>query len=93
MTDVLIIGDTFRVPEMRHEIPLGVPDPFVYLERDGAKHVYVGSMEVDRIRGARSDLDRAPARGDRDRRDPRAEPRLPRDEARVGGSRRVPMPD
>ena len=54
MTDVLIIGDTFRVPEMRHEIPLGVPDPFVYLERDGARHVYVGSMEVDRIRGASS---------------------------------------
>jgi len=56
MTDVLIIGDTFRSPELRHEVPLGVPDPFVYLERDGARHVYVGSMEVDRIRGARGDL-------------------------------------
>ena len=42
MTDVLIIGDTFRSPELRHEVPLGVPDPFVYLERDGARHVYVG---------------------------------------------------
>ena len=41
MTDVLVIGDTFRCPEMRHEVPLGVPDPFVYLERDGARHVYV----------------------------------------------------
>jgi Xaa-Pro aminopeptidase len=51
MTDVLIIGDTFRSPELRHEVPLGVPDPFVYLERDGARHVYVGSMEVPRIRG------------------------------------------
>ena len=35
MTDVLIIGDTFRSPELRNEIPLGVPDPFVYLEHDG----------------------------------------------------------
>ena len=35
MTDVLIIGDTFRSPELRNEIPLAVPDPFVYLERDG----------------------------------------------------------
>ena len=51
MSDILIIGDTFRCPELRHEIPLGVPDPFVYLEHDGARHVYVGSMEVERIRG------------------------------------------
>ena len=56
MTDVLIIGDTFRSPELRHEIPLGVPDPFVYLERDGARHVYVGSMEVPRIRGIAPDI-------------------------------------
>jgi Xaa-Pro aminopeptidase len=52
VSDVLIIGDTFRCPELRHEVPLGVPDPFLYLERDGARHVYVGSMEADRIRGA-----------------------------------------
>jgi Xaa-Pro aminopeptidase len=56
MTDVLIIGDTFRSPELRHEVPLGVPDPFVYLERDGARHVYVGSMEVPRIRGVARDI-------------------------------------
>jgi len=52
VTDVLVIGDTFRCSELRHEVPIGVPDPFVYLERDGARHVYVHSMEVDRIRGA-----------------------------------------
>jgi len=51
VSDVLIIGDTFRSPELRHEVPLAVPDPFVYLERDGARHVYIGSMEVERIRG------------------------------------------
>lgn len=55
MDDVLIIGDTTRCPELRHEIPLLVPDPFVYLEVDGARHVYVGAMEVDRIREAAPD--------------------------------------
>ena len=56
MPDVLVIGDTYRSPELRHEVPLGVPDPFVYLEHDGGRHVYVGSMEVDRIRGLGLDL-------------------------------------
>ena len=56
MGDVLIIGDTFRTPELRHEIPLGVPDPFVYLEHDDARHVYVGSMEAPRIRGLGLDV-------------------------------------
>lgn len=56
MTDVLIIGDTFRSPELRNEIPLAVPDPFVYLEHDGGKHVYVGSMEAARIHGLGLDL-------------------------------------
>lgn len=56
MSDILIIGDTFRSPELRHEVPLGVPDPFVYLEHDGTRHVYIGSMEVDRIGGLGLDL-------------------------------------
>ena len=56
MPDVVIIGDTFRSPELRNEIPLAVPDPFVYLEHDGARHVYVGSMEAPRIRGLGLDL-------------------------------------
>jgi len=50
MTDILIYGDTVRSPELRHEIPLTVPDPFLYAERDGARHVYVGSLEIARIR-------------------------------------------
>jgi Xaa-Pro aminopeptidase len=50
MTDILIYGDTIRSPELRHEIPLTIPDPFLYVERDGARHVYVGSLEVARIR-------------------------------------------
>ena len=32
MPDVLIVGDTVRSPELRHEVPLSVPDPFLYAE-------------------------------------------------------------
>ena len=44
--DVVLLGDTTRSPELRHEIPLGIPDPFLYLERDGARHVVVVSFEI-----------------------------------------------
>src|SRR5579864_2979252 len=50
MTDILIYGDTVRSPELRHEVALTVPDPFLYAEHDGVRHVYVGSLEVARIR-------------------------------------------
>jgi Xaa-Pro aminopeptidase len=50
VADVLIFADTFRSPELRHEVPIGVPDPFLYLEKDGVKHIAIGSMEVPRLR-------------------------------------------
>jgi Xaa-Pro aminopeptidase len=50
MTDVLIYADTFRSAELRHEVPLGVPDPFLYAEKDGTKHIVIGSMEIPRLR-------------------------------------------
>jgi Xaa-Pro aminopeptidase len=49
MADVLMYGDTFRSPELRHEVPLGVPDPFLYVERDDVKHIVIGSMEIPRL--------------------------------------------
>ncbi|HZP72651.1 MAG TPA: M24 family metallopeptidase [Gaiellaceae bacterium] len=49
MPDVLIYGDTFRSPELRHEVPLGVPDPFLYAEKDGSKHIATSSMELPRL--------------------------------------------
>jgi Xaa-Pro aminopeptidase len=48
--DVLIVGDTVRSPELRHEVPIGVPDPFLYAERDGRRFVLVSSLEAPRIR-------------------------------------------
>jgi Xaa-Pro aminopeptidase len=49
VTDIVIYGDTLRSPEMRHELALGVPDPFLYAERDGARHVVAAAMEHPRI--------------------------------------------
>jgi Xaa-Pro aminopeptidase len=49
MTDVLIFADTMRSPEMRHEVPVAVPDPFLYVERNGSRHAVLTSFEVDRV--------------------------------------------
>src|SRR3954471_2092897 len=35
---------------MRQAVPLGVPDPFLYAEENGSRHVFVSSMEATRIR-------------------------------------------
>ena len=50
MPDVLIYADSFRSADMRHAIPLGVPDPILYAEAGGAKHVFTHSMEAQRLR-------------------------------------------
>jgi Xaa-Pro aminopeptidase len=50
VTDVLIHADTIRSPELRHEVPVAVPDPFLYVERNGSKLAMVSSFEVDRLR-------------------------------------------
>jgi Xaa-Pro aminopeptidase len=49
VTDVLMIGDTVRSPELRHEVPLMVPDPFLYAEVGGRRLVAVGSLEAGRV--------------------------------------------
>ena len=49
MPDALIYADTFRSPELRHEVPLGVPDPILYAEKDGNKHIVTDSMEAARL--------------------------------------------
>jgi Xaa-Pro aminopeptidase len=51
MTDVLIWADTLRSPEMRHEVPVVIPDPFLYLEREGERHVVITPFEVERVEG------------------------------------------
>ena len=49
MPDLLIYGDTIRSPELRHEVPVPIPDAFIYAEKDGGRYVFVGSLEIPRI--------------------------------------------
>jgi Xaa-Pro aminopeptidase len=58
MAGVLIYGDTVRSPAMRHELPLSVGDPFLYLESDGRRAVVTNALEVDRIAKAAPDVER-----------------------------------
>jgi Xaa-Pro aminopeptidase len=47
--DVLIYGDTIRHAELRHELPLIVPDPLLYAEVGGGRHAIVSSLERSRV--------------------------------------------
>jgi Xaa-Pro aminopeptidase len=49
VTDVLIIGDTGRSAELRHEIPVDILDPFLYAEVGSRRVVIAWSIEGDRI--------------------------------------------
>ena len=49
MTDILILADSIRSPEMRHEVPLPVPDAFLYAEHAGRRVVVVSSLESQRV--------------------------------------------
>jgi len=60
VADVLIYADSLRSPEMRHEVPLVVPDPFLYAERDSSQHVVASSFELDRIKAVAPHLELLP---------------------------------
>src|SRR5512132_56574 len=47
--NILIYADSIRSPELRHEVPCAAPDAFVYVERNGSRHVYASSIEVPRL--------------------------------------------
>jgi Xaa-Pro aminopeptidase len=49
VSDVLIFADSMSDASMRHEVPVPVPDPFLYLERSGERHAVVHSFEVSRL--------------------------------------------
>jgi Xaa-Pro aminopeptidase len=57
-TNVLIWGDTNGSPALRHEVPLSIGDPFLYLESDGRRVVVTNALEEGRIAGAAPDLER-----------------------------------
>jgi Xaa-Pro aminopeptidase len=57
MTDVLIYGDTIRDPELRHEVPLTLGDPFLYAEKGGRPHLLITDFEWPRIQEADVDAE------------------------------------
>jgi Xaa-Pro aminopeptidase len=46
---VLLYGDTIRYPSMRHEVPLEILDPFLFVARDDEKLVLTNTLEAQRI--------------------------------------------
>ena len=60
MPDVLIHGDTMRSPDLRHEVPVPIPDPFLYAEKDGRRIVILHSLEIPRVRADAPDLEIVP---------------------------------
>jgi Xaa-Pro aminopeptidase len=49
MDAVLIVADSTRSPEMRHEVPVAVPDPFLYAEQNGRRVAVVTAFETARV--------------------------------------------
>ncbi len=47
--NILIYGSGETSPSLRHEIPLAIIDPFLYLEREGHRAVLTNSLEDARI--------------------------------------------
>jgi Xaa-Pro aminopeptidase len=56
--NLLIWGDTETSPELRHEVPLDIGDPFLYLESDGRRVVVTSALEEVRIARVAPDLER-----------------------------------
>jgi Xaa-Pro aminopeptidase len=51
MADVLIVGDTERMMELRHEVPVQITDSFFYAEVGGERLIAIWNFEIDRILG------------------------------------------
>ena len=49
MADILIFADSVVSAEMRHEVPVLVPDPFLFAEQDGNRYAVSTAFEVDRL--------------------------------------------
>jgi len=60
VADVLIHADTSRSPAMRHEVPLNIPDPFLYIEHDGRRSVVITAFERERVAAVAPDIDLLP---------------------------------
>jgi Xaa-Pro aminopeptidase len=52
VADLLVYGDTVRSPELRHEVPVVIPDEFLYAEAGGRRAVVLHALEIPRVRAA-----------------------------------------
>jgi Xaa-Pro aminopeptidase len=57
LVNVLIYGSTETSPALRHEVPLAVIDPFLYLEAKGRRAVLTNPLEDARIAQAAPDVE------------------------------------
>jgi Xaa-Pro aminopeptidase len=48
--DVLMDCDTMRSPELRHEVPVPIPDAFLYAEKGDRRVAVLHSLEIPRVR-------------------------------------------
>jgi Xaa-Pro aminopeptidase len=48
----LIYGDSVRSPALRHEVPIAIIDPFLYLESNGTRAVVASALERPRLEQA-----------------------------------------
>src|SRR2546423_10846191 len=49
MPALLIYGDTERSATLRHEVPLAIGDPFLFIQNDGAPLIVTNPLERERI--------------------------------------------
>jgi Xaa-Pro aminopeptidase len=56
--NVLIYGKTGTSAALRHEVPLAIVDPLLYLEAEGRRAILTNPLEEDRIAQAAPDLER-----------------------------------
>ena len=49
MSTILLYGDTIRSAALRHEVPLAIMEPFLFVADDGRSLILTSSLEGDRI--------------------------------------------
>ncbi len=60
---VLIHADTLRSADLRHAVPIPVPDAFLYVEANGTKAAVVSSLELQRVAAAVPGIELLPPDG------------------------------
>ncbi len=49
VSSVLIYADTIRSPELRHEVPAEIVDPFLYAEVDGRRYAVISQLDAEAV--------------------------------------------